>query len=362
MKISDFKKKQLREGFKNVSELRQDLVSDDWMVVATGRAKRPNSFEGGRQKFEQRISECPFEDPQVTGHGEPLLIYYKDDKRKRVKGIKKLIKDWSIQAIKNKFPALGPGNCSETHKEGPYTLMDGSGFHEIIITRDHEKHLALMSIDEIAEVLKAYQERYLALMEHKCVNYIFVFHNHGKEAGATIPHPHSQLIALPILPADVRRSLIGAREYHEKHRQCVHCKMIKWEKEERRCIFQNEHFVVFSPFVPRVNFEIRIYPRKHQSYFEKINNTERKYFAEALKQALFRLYKGLNDPAYNFFIHTAPCDGKDYKYYHWHLEILPKTNTWAGIELGTGVEIISIKPEEVAKFLRKQKNDSKCSC
>jgi len=356
MKISDFKKKQLRDGFQNVSELRQDLISGDWMVVATGRGKRPNVFKNmGRQKFEQKISECPFEDPQVFGHGEPLLIYYEDDKKRRLKGVKKLVKEWSLQVIKNRYPALGPGDCSDTYKEGPYTLMDGAGFHEIIITRDHDKHLALMSFERVEEVLKAYQERYLALMEHKCVNYIFVFHNHGREAGATIPHPHSQLIAMPILPADVRRSIRGAKEYHDEHKRCVHCKMLEWEKEEKRSIFQNEHFIVFAPFVPRVNFELRIYPRKHHPNFEKISENERKYLAEALWQALHRLYKGLKDPAYNFFLHTAPCDGKDYSYYHWHIEVLPKTNTWAGIELGTGVEIITVKPEEVAGFLRKIK-------
>ena len=116
-----------------------------------------------------------------------------------------------MQVIKNKFPALGYGDCSKLYKEGPYTTMEGIGFHEIIITRDHKKHLALMPLDKIEEVIKAYQERYIALMHHKCVNYIFIFHNHGKEAGATIPHPHSQLIALPVLPADVKRSLDGAK-------------------------------------------------------------------------------------------------------------------------------------------------------
>jgi UDPglucose--hexose-1-phosphate uridylyltransferase len=324
-----------------VSELRQDLVSGDWMIIATGRAKRPNSFIGGRQKFEQKISECPFENPQITGHSEPLLIY---GKRNR----------WSLQVIKNKFPVVGYGRCSTTHKEGPYTIMEGVGFHEIVITRDHKKHLALMSVEKIAEVLKAYQERYIALMDHECVNYVFIFHNHGREAGASIPHPHSQIIALTILPTDVKRSLNGAKKYYEEHHKCVHCEILKCERDEKsRCVFHNKHFAVFSPFVPRVNFELRIYPRKHQSNFEEITEAERMSLAEALKQALYRLYKGLKDPAYNFFIHTAPCDGKDYKYYHWHIEILPKTNTWAGIELGTGVEIISVKPEDVAKFLRK---------
>ncbi|GAG21678.1 unnamed protein product, partial [marine sediment metagenome] len=242
--------------------------------------------------------------------------------------------------------------CADTRKEGPYNLMDGAGFHEVIITRDHKKHLALLSIEKVEEVIKAYQERYLALMEHKCVNYTFIFHNHGRESGATIPHPHSQLIAIAVLPSDVRKSLRGAREYREKHNRCVHCTMLKWEREEKRSIFQNEHFIVLSPFVSRKNFELRIYPRKHKSNFEKITVRERKYLAEALQKALYKLYKGLKDPAYNFFIHTAPCDGKDYKYYHWHIEIMPKTNIWASIELGTGIEVVSIEPEKVARFLR----------
>ena len=355
MKVSDFKKKQAKDGLKGISELRQALIAGDWMVVATGRAKRPQLFAKTRQKLNPSITECPFEDPQATGHGEPLLVYYREGRRKKVEGSKKTIKSWSLQVIKNKFPALGPGDCSKRYKEGPYTLMNGVGFHEIIISRNHFKHLALLPVESIEEVIRAFQDRYLALMENRCVNYVFIFHNHGVEAGATIFHPHSQLIAMSIVPTDIKRSIDSARNYYEKNHKCGYCQMIEWEKEEKRCIFQNEHFIVLSPFVPKVNFEIRIYPRKHQSNFEKITDVERKYLAEAIQQALHKLYKGLKDPAYNLFIHTAPCDGKEYGFFHWHIEILPKTNTWAGIEFGTGVEIITAKPEEVAKFLRKIK-------
>lgn len=323
------------------SELRQDIVSNDWMIVATGRAKRPHLFIGkNKEKFEQRISDCPFENPQKSRHEEPVLIYGNDKK-------------WSLQVIKNKYPMLVPGDSFETNKEGPYSLMQGNGFHEVVITRDHKKHLAVMPTEKVEEVIKAYQERYSVLMGHKFVNYIFIFHNHGKEAGASIPHPHSQLIAMPILPADVHRSLEGAERYYGMYGKCVHCEMINWEKEEKRVVFQNECFIVFAPFVPRVNFELRIYPKQHQPNFEKITEIERKYLAEALQKALYGLYKGLKNPDYNFFIHTAPCDEKSHDYYHWHIEILPKTSTWAGLELGTGVEVITIKPEEVAEFLRK---------
>ena len=335
------------KGFKNVSELRQDLVSGDWVLIATGRGKRPHSFvKEKRLKLEQPISKCPFENPQATGHGEPLLIYYKKGELK---------KEWSLQVIKNKYPAFGPGDCSTTFKEGPYTLMDGAGFHEIIITRDHYKHIHSLPFEKVEEIIKAYQERYLDLMNRQCVNYISIFHNHGREAGASIPHPHSQLIAFPVIPADIRRSLKGSKEFRKKHKRCVHCLMLKWEKEEKRNIFQNEHFIAYAPFVPRTAFELRIFPRKHKSNFERITKTERKYLAEALSVTLGKLYKRLKDPPYNFFIHTAPCDGKDYKFYHWHIEILPKTSIWAGFELGTGIEISTIEPEEVAKFLRKVK-------
>ncbi|MCK4860270.1 MAG: DUF4921 family protein [Candidatus Omnitrophica bacterium] len=355
MRSSGFQKKRVRIGFENVSELRQDLVSGDWVLIATGRAKRPHAFvKEKRQKFDQPISQCPFEDPRASGNAEPLLVYYEEEKKRRAyKGAKKIIKEWSLQVIPNKYPAFGPGDCSTIYKEGPYRLMDGAGFHEIIITRDHRKHFAMLPVEKVEEVIKAYQERYLALMEHECVNYVSIFYNHGQEAGASVSHPHSQLIAMPILPADISRSLRGAKKYYEEHKRCVHCRMLKWEKEEGRSIFQNEYFIVYAPFVPRTAFELRVYPRRHKSNFEKINKTERKYLAEALWQALYKLYKGLKDPAYNFFLHTAPCDGRDYKFYHWHFEIWPKTAVWAGFELGTGIEISTIEPEEVAKFLRK---------
>ena len=326
-----------------ILELRQDLVTGDWVVIATSRAKRPEDF--AKQEKEEIKEEsgkaCLFCDPTASGQEKDTLLY------SDAKG------DWSLRVFPNKFPAFNREDYPKHFEEGPYFGMDGIGYHEIIVTRDHERQIANMETAEVAEILDAYQDRYIDLMNKKSVNYIEIFHNHGKEAGASIPHPHSQLIAMPILPADVRRSLEGAEKYFGMYGKCAHCEMIGWEKEEKRVIFQNEHFIVFAPFVPRVNFELRIYPKKHQSNFEKITEIERKYLAEALQNALCSLYKGLKNPDYNFFIHTAPCDEKKYNYYHWHIEFLPKTNTWAGLELGTGVEVITIKPEEVAKFLRK---------
>ena len=125
-------------------------------------------------------------------------------------------------------------------------------------------------------------------------------------------------------------------------------------QDGRRIIFENKEFIVLCPFASRVSFEIRIFPKKHHAYFERVTDEQKEYLAEAFLAALGKLDKGLADPPHNFFLHTAPCDGKNYDHYHWHWEILPKTATWAGFELGTGIEISTIEPEKAAEYLRKQ--------
>jgi UDPglucose--hexose-1-phosphate uridylyltransferase len=234
--------------------------------------------------------------------------------------------------------------------------MDGVGFHEVVVTKDHKKQIALFSVDQVKEVITAYQERYLDLMNENFVNYISIFHNQGKEAGASICHPHSQIIAIPLIDHDLESSLKGSQNYFEKTGKCVHCTMLESDlMDKRRIVFENDEFVVLVPFASRIAFETRVYPKNHLAYFERMTESQKDYFAEALKEALSRLYKALNDPPYNFFIHTAPCDGKNYDHYHWHLEIMPKTQIWAGFELGAGIEISTIEPETAAEFLRKQK-------
>jgi UDPglucose--hexose-1-phosphate uridylyltransferase len=152
---------------------------------------------------------------------------------------------------------------------------------------------------------------------------------------------------------DLRRSLDGSQQFFEMHGKCVHCMMLEWDLEEkRRIIFENDQFVALAPFASRVAFEVRIYPKEHKAYFERIKEDEKIKLAEALQVTLNKICKGLVDPPYNFFIHTAPCDGRNYDHYHWHFEILPKTSIWAGFELGTGIQISTIEPEKAAEYLR----------
>lgn len=328
----------------SVSELRQDLVTGDWVTIATSRAGRPHIFaKKNKQELDTDISKCPFENPQASGNESPLLLY-KNKKHK----------DWSLQVIPNKFPAFNHmAGCGEIREVGPYLTREGTGHHEVVITRDHKKHLALLTLKEVTEVVSSYKERHNALKEDKCIKYISVFHNHGASAGASLSHPHSQLIAIPFIPADIRRSLVGSNMFFRMNGECVHCSMISWElKDKKRLIFENESFVAFCPFVSRSAFEIRVFPKNHRAYFENLPDDRLPQLAEALRASLRKMNKVLNNPSYNFFFHTAPIDGHKYPNYHWHIEILPKTDVWAGFELGTGIEISTLEPKKAARLLR----------
>lgn len=333
------------------SELRMDPLSDDWVIIATARNKRPETFRKEGKKYIPPQKTCPL----CHIYNEKSLLVFSGGKKAETSRVPK---NWTVAVLQNKYPALVSSYALNERKEGPYRSMDGVGHHEVLITRDHRKSLALLSLERVKEVIDAYQERYLDLMNEPLVNYISIFHNHGVEAGASIFHPHSQIIAAPIIDPDLNSALINSQKYHKKNKKCIYCLVNAWDKRDRkRIVFENEGFSVICPFSSKTAFEMIISPKKHLPYFERINNNEKKYLAEALQVALRKLYKGLNDPPYNFYLHTAPCDGKNYDFYHWHWTVLPKTTTWAGFELGAGIEISAIEPEKAAEFLRKQSYD-----
>lgn len=326
---------------KKISQLRFDLVSKDWVVIAVGRAKRPEDYvKKHHNQPSAGAKDCVFCD--LSGQESPTM-QIKDEQG-----------NVFVTVIPNKYPAFSPTDNLNNGYLGPYEIMDAVGFHELVVTGDHERTIAEMTNEEVKLIIDAYQSRYLSLKDKQFVNYISIFHNHGPEAGASIMHPHSQLIAIPLIDPDLRRSLEGSKKYFEDHGKCAHCTMIEWDVEDgSRVIFKNEEFVVLSPFAPRSSFEIRIYPLVHSAYFEKVDNKDKLELAGALRAAVKCVTKALNKPSYNFFFHTAPCDDQKHDHYHWHLELIPRTGLWAGFELGTGIEISTIEPERAAEFLRK---------
>ena len=339
------------------SELRWDIISQGWVIIATGRARRPETFK--KEKHKKDVvskKDCVF--CNISTQERPSLIFYKgmkvpfEAKQKLPKNFSK----WTTIAFPNKYPAVMPYSSLKQQKEGDfYRSMNAIGFHEVVVTKHHKKHIANFSIQETKELLDVYQERYNALMKEKFVNYISIFHNHGSEAGASIAHPHSQIITTPLVDNDLRKALSNSEDYFKREKKCVYCAMIEWDrKKKERIVFENKDFLVICPFASKSAFQVIISPKKHLSYFEKITEEEKFHLAEAFQIALKKLCKGLNNPAYNFYLHTAPCDGESHNHYHWHWTILPKTSIWAGFEIGTGMEISTIQPEKAAAYLRKQ--------
>jgi len=342
----------MKKKSKFPSELRYDIVSKDWVVIATGRGKRPGQFKKDkREKVKVSKKKCPF--CNIETQLPPTLVYRKSVK---VEG-NKIPKGWTTIVIPNLYPAVLPAKTLNEQTEGGiYKKINAAGFHEVVVTTEHDKPVALFSQRRVKELMDVYQSRYLSLKKEKFVNYISIFHNHGKEAGASIAHPHSQILTTPLIDAGLRRTLETSEKYFKEKGKCINCLMNDWErKAKKRIVFENDNFLVICPFASKVAFEMIITPKKHLSHFEDITEEEKEDLAEAFRQAMLRLYKGLNDPPFNFYLHTSPCDNKEYSFYHWHWTILPKTTTPAGFEFGTGMEISVVEPEKATEFLKKQR-------
>jgi UDPglucose--hexose-1-phosphate uridylyltransferase len=333
-----------------MSELRQDLVSGDWIIMAPERAGRPHGIGGKKSKRKPSPkNSCPFEDLQKSGNWPPLLSYPSD-------------KNWRIVLVPNKFPALTHKNsvCAMDYHEGPYPVKSGTGVHDILITRDHHKNFADLTLDEATKVLQLLQKRYQMLSRDKCLFYTSAFFNWGAAAGASLYHPHYQVITLPILPSDFKHSLLGLESYHKKHHLCAHCVMLKEElKQKKRIVAQNSGALLVAPFVSRVAYEIRVFPKKHLSHFEHTPLKDLRDMAAMLQTGIKRIRNRLGDPDFNFFIHSAPLKRRHkYNYYHWHIEIIPKISIFGGFELSTGVDINVVEPELAAAVLRGTNNAS----
>jgi UDPglucose--hexose-1-phosphate uridylyltransferase len=337
-----------------VGELRQDFVTGKWVLVATGRAKRPSDFSEKREKPRRPPkfkNDCPFcrldKYPQ-----EPDVLRLPDD-----------AENWQVHVFGNKYPALRPDDDFTAWQTGPYRVIEPIGFHEVLATRWHDQVDAILTKAQMSLQLEALVLRYRQLKIKASVNYIQIIKNHGEDAGGSLEHPHHQIFTLPILPSDVQDMMYGAERYAKERGHEPYGVMVEFEQEKKeRVVYENDNFVAYCPFVSRTPFEVWVMPKKHGSYFENIGPAEREALADAMQNVFARLYVGLNDPHYNYYIYSAPCDdtgfvsgSTDFSNFRWHVEIFPRLGLWGGFELGTGLEIMSTLPEKAAAFLREQK-------
>jgi len=327
-------------------ELRKDYVTDTWVVFSAARAQRPGAFRGGNSTTDPE--KCPF----CYGHEHmtpPEVLAYRKDGVPNGTG-------WWIRCVPNKYPALQVEGEVHRRVSQLFHSVNGVGAHEIIVeTPEHEDHLSMQSEFQVQEIITAYKQRYLDLIRDKRFKYILIFKNHGERAGASISHPHSQLIATPIVPRRIVEEVNSLNRFYESTGgSCLYCEIVETElEEEKRIVSENESFVCLSPYAARFPFETWILPKAHEMAFEDIADDERTPFARILKDVLGRMFGILDDPPFNYYIHTAPCDRKESKY-HWHLEITPRLTETAGFERGTGFYINPVMPEDAAAILRER--------
>jgi len=261
---------------------------------------------------------------------------------------------WNLRVVPNQFPVLRVEGTLDRQGEGIFDKMNGIGAHEVIIeSPSHLDTLADMSDDAIEQVLWAARERMQDLRNDRRFRYIIVFKNHGSAAGAALDHSHSQLIALPIVPREVRDEVDGARAHYEAKERCVFCDILRQEtKDGQRLIAENADIVAVAPYAPRFPFETWMLPRRHEAHFANAPRHEYASLARLLGEILRRINRTLGSPPYNLLIHTAPIAEAADDYYHWHVEIIPKLTKVAGFEWATGFYLNPTSPEEAAQVLR----------
>ncbi len=330
-----------------MSELRQDPTTKEWVIIASTRARRPHYFvrEPSPLSAPEYDPDCPFCPGNEAMTPPETAVYTRPGE---VAG------RWSVRVVPNRYPALAPEGSLERRGEGMYVAMDGVGIHEVIIdTPVHNRHPAVMADEEVEAVLRVYQQRYVELRDDPRINYIVIFKNHGREAGTSLPHPHSQIVATPVAPALFRRKYEVAVEHYDRTGTCLYCDICEWELAERkRLVMETDGFVVFHPFASRSPFETCILPKQIRPSFGQVPPYELAELARVLRTTLLGIYEKLGNPDFNCVIHSVPTDQEESKYYLWHIEVVPRLTTAAGFEIGSGIYINTALPEETAAFMR----------
>lgn len=323
-----------------MGELRKDPTTRRWVIVATERSKRPWDYRTKRGRATKKT--CPFEPTSPEVKEAAVYLHWEQPSK------------WRVWVVPNKYPALSYHGLPRMVAKGLYTTIDAVGGHEIFIdTARHTATWATMSVGEFEALLFAYRERYKFWMEDERVKYVLIFKNYGLGSGASLIHPHSQLAATPVVPPRMLEELEKGERHFKTKRTCLYCDLIKEEKRLGvRIVRESSHFIVMCPFAARFPFELQIFPKRHTSNFIDLNLEEIKDLAEVIHSLFKRIKEVLNDPPYNALIHVAPQYASNLRFYHWHIEIIPRLTEVAGFEWGAGVYINPTSPEEAAKALR----------
>ena len=327
-----------------MTELRKDPVVGRWVIISTERAKRPQEFPP--EPAPRREGVCPL-CPGSERMTPPEILGYRQ-------GGQPNDPNWTLRVVPNKFPALRIEGDLGKAADGIYDRMHGIGAHEVVIESErHDVDLFDLPEKRFEDVLWAYRDRLVDLSKDHRFKSVLIFKNHGAAAGASLTHSHSQLIALPVIPKRVMEEMNGCREYYRFRDRCLFCDIVVQEMEQKaRIVEETGEFLAFAPYAPRFPFETWIVPKRHQCAYEMIEGDQANALAAVFRRTLRRLNLALENPPFNYIVHSAPFQERAADFFHWHIEIMPKLTKVAGFEWGSGFYINPTPPEESAKYLR----------
>jgi UDPglucose--hexose-1-phosphate uridylyltransferase len=340
------------------NELRKDYLLDRWVVIATERSRRPIDFV--KPKLEAaKTATCPLCPGNENMTPPAVMLYQKEEngeiKRSQDPLTGERTRNWLVRVIPNLYPAFSPPKQPEdiariVKRE---FLLDAIGHHEVIIeSPNHDEDPADAELPQLELVIKVYIDRVRELNTKPYVKNVSIFRNHGLEAGASLSHAHSQIIATPTVPTTIREEQKASQAFYDDHDKCIFCDIIEGEAKGPRLVSDEEDFVVLAPYASINPMEFWIFPKKHAANILNLTANEVSEFAKTLKTTLKALKTLVNDPPYNYGFHLA-LNPEAQDSYHWHLEVYPKLATWAGFEKSTGTYINTVTPETAAESLRK---------
>jgi UDPglucose--hexose-1-phosphate uridylyltransferase len=330
-------------------EYRRDPVSGRWVIVAPERSLRPLALSHSKPhaRWDAERDACPFCEGHEADTPRELLAV-------RDPGTLPDGPGWHLRVVPNRYPAVRPTATTTTRSDGLFEATPGIGEHELIIECPrHRSSPTALTDAEFAAVFRAYRDRLATLSADPRYAYVAVFKNVGAEAGASLAHLHSQIVATPIIPDAIHQELLGAADYHRREGRCVFCDIVRQEQIiQVRVIEQTQHFLAVAAYAGRFAYETWVLPLQHASRYETITDPQAAELARLTKSILGKLDGVLGHPAYNYYLHTAPAQSGELEHYHWHLEIVPRTARPAGFEWGTGCFINAVLPETAATELR----------
>ncbi len=334
----------LKKG-ENMPEIRKDYLLDRYVIIASERSKRPVLFKKSktRTKKDNYDEKCPFckgNEAMLPGINKEFNI--KTGKSKDI-----------IRIVPNKYEAAVQKGVPELKNDNVfYTYASAYGIHEVIIeTLKHSIEFEELPLNQLKKAIEVYIESTKELMEKPNIKYVSLFKNQGKEAGASINHTHSQIIAYNIVPELVKKKNEKAKEFFLKNNKCAFCSIIEREKDSHRRVFENNSFIAFCPYASRFQFEVLLMPKRHFASLIDMDKKEINDLAEALKKILTTLEKIGPTPFNIMFFNTHKIDNND-AYFHFHIEIAPRISNFAGFELETETIINTTTPEDAASFYR----------